>query len=190
MRRAAAILMGVGLLCATVGPVAALPSEAAGAQTVQRAQAFLSRSIAACDDIRLEKIDLEGASQALGLSAPDETGLSHGSSGSTVETIVQATFRLASGPSGTTVHCSGAATALGLPEETLKAHIRAEASRTVPGPVVVHAAEAPIGERGRQTAYILDDKVFLLVRSDSADPTRRDDPTTVLFIMTWMAPVG
>ena len=162
----------------------------AQAQAVGTAQTFLSRSMAACDDIRLEKTDLEGARQALGLAAPDETGLSRGASGNTVETIVQTNFRLAPGSSGTTLICSGAVAGVGLPEEELKAHIRAEASRTVPGPVVVHAAEAPIGERGRQTAYILDDKVFLLVRSDSADPTRRDDPTTVLFIMTWMAPVG
>lgn len=184
--RAAAVVLASGLLAATSGPAAALPS----AQNVGTAQAFLSRSMAACDDIRLEKTDLEGARQALGLSAPDETGLSRGASGHTVETIVQTNFRLASGSSGATLICSGAVAGVGLPEETLKAHIRAEASRTVPGPVVVHAAEAPIGERGRQTAYILNDQLFLLVRSDSADPSRPDDPTTVVFIMTWMAPVG
>lgn len=170
--------------------VALASGTVAGAQTGDAAVGFLTRAISACDDIRSERTDADGARRALGLSEADETGMSHGLSSGEGAPPIELKFRLGMGGSGETVSCGGVVSGVGLSQETLKAHVVSEVSRVTSGSVVTHAEEAAIGERGRQTTYVVADQIFLLVRSDAPDPTVEDAATTVMFVKTWMAPVG
>lgn len=188
MKRTAAIFLATGLLGTTSGPAVALPSEAAGS--------YLERAGSACDALRRKVLtvaearpDFDAARLSLGLGPAGANGESEGFVGEGRE-AQRRSLRLTSGRSGDTVICSASVTGLDLDGDALTERVRAHASVLVPGPVVVQSAPAAFGARGRVASYILDQQLFLMVRSEPGDPAQANDPDVVLFIMTWMAPVG
>lgn len=179
--------MMIKLVCALVLS-GAVQAETAHAQAsaADSARRFLATAVEACDGIRQERETFEQARTRLGLAPRDDMGVSKGSVGRTVETIVQTNLGFRPAPNSGALMCSGVVSGLNLPAEALSGFVGAEIER-VAGAGATQEGQTTVTAGGsRQSVYLVGEELMMMLMWDPPAPAGSDEPVSSLFVMTWM----